>query len=415
MLFGTVLGLLIGKTLTLGQSDTIGQMISTEGIGKLGRVAVFVILITFAFEIVGVLGFHGMFLDALDTRGEALTRAGALWHSVFHSVSSFCNAGFALYDKNMMQGANGGWGAVDPLRNRWEIMGVMGPLIVLGGIGFPVLQDCAKYLATFGRRLVRRIRLRRATVLSIPHRAALSLHSKIVLTTSLALIIAGAGVLLLIEPRAQHKRRIGLHQISVSNSPTGSDWGEMPLPRRVREAVFQSITARTAGFNTISMSELSDGGKLWMCILMVIGGSPASTAGGMKTVNFALLIMVVVSQLRRRGEVEAFRRSIPAMLIERSVAVAVLYLGLVATVTILLCVVQGAGHRFIDLLFEAVSACGTVGLSTGVTRTLSELGECVIIAAMLIGRIGPLTLLAALTYRLRKANYAYPAENLIIG
>ncbi|MHC4295518.1 MAG: TrkH family potassium uptake protein [Planctomycetota bacterium] len=413
MLFGTVLGLLVGKTLTTKQSETLGQMLSADGIGKLVRVALFVILITFAFEIVGALGFYPMFADALDTRGEPLSKVGAIWHSAFHSVSSFCNAGFALYEKNVMQGAVGGWKDVEPLRSRWQIMGVMAPLIVLGGIGFPVLQDCAGYLAMLVKRAIVRIRLSGAILAGLPPRRPLTLHSKVVLTTSLALIVAGAGVLLLIEPRGERAQRVGL--IPLTDRTTGSDWQQLPLSQRAREAVFQSITARTAGFNTINIAELSDPGKLWMCMLMSVGGSPASTAGGMKTVTFALLILIAVTQLRRRGEVEAFHRSVPLTIVARAVAVAVLYLSLVVTVTILLCIAQGAGYRFIDLLFEACSACGTVGLSTGVTKTLSEFGKCVIIAGMFIGRIGPLTLLAALTYRLRRVEYAYPQENLVIG
>jgi len=412
MLFGTVLGLLVGKALSVRQSDTIGQMTASEGAGKLARVAVFVIVITFALEIAGAVAMHPMFAGAPDARGRQLSAAGAVWYSVFHSVSSFCNAGFALYGKNMMQGVGGSWSAA-PLRSNWQIMGVMAPLIFLGGVGFPVLADCGKYGANLLRRLIGRIRTRGAIVPRVANRRKLSLHSKVVLTSSLVLIAAGAVVLLAVEAPVRYQRRIGLHRLQQAQWL--GDWPTMPVSQRTREALFQSITARTAGFNTIDMAELSDAGKLWMCVLMTIGGSPASTAGGMKTVTIALLVMVAWCQLRRRREIEAFRRSIPVTIIGRAVTLAVLYMALLGVVVLLLCVAQGPGYDFIDLLFEASSACGTVGLSTGVTAGLSQFGKCVIIGGMFVGRLGPLTLLWALTIRLRHVDYSYPPEGLIIG
>jgi len=413
MLFGTVLGLLVGKALSLRQTDTLGQIVPAEGIGKLARVAVFVILVTFALEILGAVAMYPMFTQAMDTHGQPLSQAGAVWHSIFHSVSSFCNAGFALYAKNMMQGVRDGW-AVPSLRSHWQIMGVMAPLIVLGGLGFPVLQDVVRSLIGWVKRLIRRLRMRNATVPTVPGGRRLMLHSKIVLTVSLVLILLGAVVLLAIEPGGSPAGRIGRHGLG-NPEYSRNDWQRMAWPQRIKEAFFQSITARTAGFNTLNMAELSDGGKLWMCLLMIVGGSPASTAGGMKTVPFAMLIIVAWCQLKRRREVEAFHRSISLTVVGRAVTIGVLYAGLLAVILLLLCLAQGSGYRFIDLLFEVCSACGTVGLSTGITGSLSVMGKCVIIAGMFIGRLGPLTLVAALMSRARHIDYAYPAENVIIG
>jgi len=188
----------------------------------------------------------------------------------------------------------------------------------------------------------------------------------------------------------------------------------MSRSRRMPAALFQSISARTAGFNTINVNELSNAGKMWMCGLMVIGGSPASTAGGVKTATFALLIIGAWSMIRRRGELEAFQRSISVSVFRRAVTVALLYGMLVAAIALALAIVLPR-ESFIDVLFEACSACGTVGLSTGVTQRLNHAAKAIVIAAMFIGRIGPLTLVAALTTGIRRVEYAYPTEDITIG
>lgn len=188
----------------------------------------------------------------------------------------------------------------------------------------------------------------------------------------------------------------------------------MPLHHRVRECIFQSVTARTAGFNSIDMNKLSPGGKLSMCALMSIGGSPSSTAGGMKTSTVALLFLVVYSALRKRNDLEAFRRSISPFLLRRAVTLVVLYLALVLVVTIALSIAIKS-ESLINILFEACSACGTVGLSTGVTAKLGPVSKFIITIAMFIGRLGPLTLLIGITAGLKPADYSYPRENVIIG
>jgi trk system potassium uptake protein TrkH len=202
-------------------------------------------------------------------------------------------------------------------------------------------------------------------------------------------------------------------QAAAGELPGGEGLGTTWLTR-VRAAVFQSITARTAGFNTIDMAELSAAGKLWMCALMTIGGSPASTAGGMKTMVVALLALTAWSSLRGRPAVEAFHRTVSHDLVRKAVTLAVLYLLLVLIVTLLLCV-EMRGHDLVDLLFEACSACGTVGLSTGVTANLTFSSKIVIIAAMFVGRLGTLTMLLAFSRRMKPVEYAYPGEDVVIG
>ena len=413
MLFGTVLALLVGKGLSVRSSDALGQVIGTEGIGRLVRVVKFVIAMTVAFELLGAVLLYPMFAAPQGPRVP--TTGEAVWNSAFHSISAFCNAGFSLHGNNMMRGVAEGWPV--PLREHWQMLGVIAPLIVLGGIGFPVLDDLFRFLRAAGARFLRRVRARGRTPVLAP-RPNLSLHSKIVLASSAALIALGAAGILLLGPRAAAEgQRIG--RVPLGRDPEirqdPSRWANLPAGSQVREAVFQSITARTAGFNTLDMrSDMTDAGRLLMCGLMVVGGSPASTAGGMKTATFAVLLLATWSMIKRRDEVEAFRRTISAELLRRTVTLAVLYLGLLGGVTLLLCATMPE-QDFLRLFFEACSACGTVGLSTGITPKLGLAAKAVVIVAMFAGRVGPLTLLLALTVHMRHVRYSYPSENVVIG
>lgn len=412
MMFGTVLAMMVGKGLSVRGSTALGEMMSTEGIGRIGRVVRFVILATVAFEAAGAVLMFPMFLQARGADGQVLTSVQAAWHSAFHGISAFCNAGFALYGQNMMAGVDGGWPG--PLRDQWQMLGVMAPLIVLGGLGFPVLQDAWRYVRDTIARL-RRVRPGRDVVAPIrQHRPRLALHSKIVLVTTAVLLVIGAAFVWAIEAPNTEGASVGRHSSFRDDVACDNDWRRMSVGVKARHSLFLSVTARTAGFNTVRMDDLSDASKLIVCGLMVIGGGPASTAGGMKTVTLAVLVLTCWCMLRHRGEVEAFGRSITGEVLRKVVALAVLYLGLLMAVVMGLCAFM-RGYNFIDLLFEACSACGTVGLSTGITGHLTQPAKYVVIAGMFAGRIGPLTLLFALTTRLRRVEYSYPSEGVIIG
>ncbi|MCK5114250.1 MAG: TrkH family potassium uptake protein, partial [Phycisphaerae bacterium] len=191
-------------------------------------------------------------------------------------------------------------------------------------------------------------------------------------------------------------------------------WSQLSGSQRFRETIFQSISARTAGFNTIDIANLTNSGKLWLCGLMTIGGSPAGTAGGIKTVTFVLLILSGWCVLRRRNELEAFHRSIPETLLRKATTVVLLYIAMVFTITMILSVAM-RNEQLIDILFEVNSACGTVGFSTGVTERLDAFGKILMTLGMLIGRVGPLTLVVALGASVKTENYTYPRENVLIG
>jgi trk system potassium uptake protein TrkH len=413
--FGTMLALLVGKTFSLRTSTAVGHIVSAERIGGLGRLVLFILFSTFALESLGAVLNYPMFAAvAAEQRGTGYV-AHPAWASVFHSISAFCNAGFSVYDENLMEGVRSGWGRA--LRDHWQILGVLAPLIVLGGLGFPVLYDCAAYGRAAVLRWVARLKAKRGWLTPGVPRPHLSLHARIVLAATLILIVGGAVGLLLVEPVSDAPRygAIGRTPVYSDDTRHRRDWPRMAFEDRIRHAIFQSVSARTAGYNTIDLSELSDAGKLWMCGLMIIGGSPAGTAGGMKTITFALLLVTVYCVLLRRQEVEVFRRSLPAEMLGKVVTLAVLYLAWVGVITLLLCVAMRTGFGFIDLFFEVCSACGTVGLSTGVTGSLNLFGKIVIIAGMFVGRVGPLTVLLALTSKVRPVDYAYPRENVVIG
>lgn len=386
MLFGTVFAIMVGRSLTLQGSDTLGKMVAVDNYGEIGRAAAFVVFTTLAVEALGTALLYPMFAGGLDALGRPLTAAGSLWHALFHSVSAFCNAGFALYGGSLMHGTAEGWAV--PLNRHWQVLGVFAPLIVAGGIGFPVLRNVGQVL----RSLVRRRHLPGHPVPLERRRlpqARISLHTRVAVSATVLLIPLGAGGLWLCERMAGH-------------------------PLTAGQALFQSITSRTAGFNSVDIAALAPASKLLICWLMSIGGSPASTAGGAKTVTVAILLLAVWNIMLRRREFELFHRSIAPELVRRIVALAVIYFTLVAAVTLALAAVL-PGVPALDLFFEATSACGTVGLTTGITPGLTPVAKFIIMTAMFAGRVGPLTLLLALTTRLSPAEYRYPTEHVIIG
>lgn len=409
MIFGTMLAILAGRALTIRSSEALSEMLASDERGNMARMVKFVVSSTFIIELIGAIFLYTLFSrpDVLDDFGHKLTVGGAVWHSVFHSISAFCNAGFALYGQNLMQGTDGSWTV--PLREHWQVLGVIAPLIIMGGLGFPVLGNLMEVARDrFGRRH------QKAVCLKENPKKNIYLHTKIVLVTSAVMIVLGAVCFSIVETGVVKPKYPDLMHSPSGRDLSSGEWASMSGLQRMRESFFQSVTARTAGFNTMDMSSLSTAGKLWMCGLMTVGGSPASTAGGMKTITVALLFISAWCILIQRNSVEVFGRTIADELFRRAATLALLYIFMLMVVTFLLCMAM-PGEQFIDLLFEACSACGTVGLSTGVTARLTVFSKIVIILGMFIGRIGPLTLIIALGAHVKKANYSYPVENVIIG
>lgn len=388
MIFSTIFALFAGRRLGLRGAAAVSEMISHESVGRISRMVKFIVLSTLLFEAVGAL----LLLPLWKGRPEQGFAA------VFHSVSAFCNAGFALQKDSFIG-----------MRDTWQVLALVPALIILGGLGFPVLYDLLSNIPTAWRYAWRRHRRNPG----VP-RPRLTLHTKVVLVSTLCLLAIGAAGLLLMEPARPRGPQVEQQQGLVRPL---SEWQAMNWPGRIGQAWFQSVTARTAGFNTVEIRGLSQANQFWIVLLMLIGGSPAGTAGGMKTVTFAVLVLLVWSMLRRRQNVEMFGRSLTVELVRRALTLAVLFGALVTLTTLLLCVTQqGIAGSFMDRFFESASACGTVGLSTGETARLTTPGKYVITAAMFVGRIGPLTLLMGLLAGGKKpARYSYPNEGVIIG
>jgi trk system potassium uptake protein TrkH len=299
--------------------------------------------------------------------------AQALYLAVFHAVSAFCNAGFSPFSQSLL-----------PYQGDWVINLTIGALILCGGIGFLVMTEIKRSLH-LGRRMWSR----------------LSLHSKLVLSTSGILLLLGALLILLMEWR--------------------NTLSELPLSSRLLAALFQSVTARTAGFNTLPMGELANETLFVLILLMFIGASSGSCGGGVKTGTLAVLVTLSLSKIRGHERPHAFGRTLTQESVGRAVGLILVSFAIVvfATFALLASELGGVSHartqgRFLSLLFEVVSAFGTVGLSMGETSNLSPLGRLIITGVMFVGRLGPLAVGVALSRR-RILRYHYAEEGIMIG
>jgi trk system potassium uptake protein TrkH len=384
VVFGAVFALLLGQALTLRETVAMQDLLSTETASRIGRTILFVFILTIVIEAGGALALFGMWDNAAAWNPQTQSRS---FFSIFHAISAFCNAGFDLLGDSMVR-----------YNRQWQVYGVICPLIVLGGLGFGVLYNLVN-LFLDRLRLIWIRRVRRQLFLTGEPPMRMRLQSKIVLSVSGVLIVTGAAAILLFE------------QFSGAAKPAG--------PPDVLAAIFQSVSARTAGFNSVPVAELTPSSKLVLMLLMFIGGSPGSTAGGIKTVTLAVILTAVVATLRKRTDLELFHRSIRLVVLRRAVTIAVLFVVAILVATMALTITERSHYprdfTLLDLAFEVVSAICTVGLSTGVTPLLTDAGKLIIIAVMLIGRLGPLTLLAALTFNLRTVRYDYPEEVVIVS
>ncbi|MHC2995487.1 MAG: hypothetical protein IBV53_08315 [Candidatus Atribacteria bacterium] len=355
MTMSTMFAFLIGKKISLRQRLIIQESLNQFSIGGLVRLAKYILIFTAVIEVVGatILFFCWQ---------KIYSPLQALYLAIFHSISAFCNSGFSLFSDSIMRYKG------DLIINLTFIT-----LIILGGIGFLVLLELFQY----GKN------------------GTLSLHAKLALKISLMLILSGFIIIFLVE----------------SNNP--STLGKLNFPEKIYGSIFQSVTARTAGFNTIHIGSMQNATLFLIIILMFIGASPSSTGGGVKTTTFGLFILYTWSSLTGKEGIHLFKRRVSPDIIPKALTVITLSLVLVITMTILLSYVEG--ENFIKILFEVVSAFGTVGLSTGITPSLSIAGKIIIIITMFTGRIGPLGLVLSLIQKREPEIIKYPEEKIMVG
>jgi trk system potassium uptake protein TrkH len=362
--FSTLFFLLMGRGIsTKGREILQSTFMHTPGVDFLG-VLKSILLSTFVFEFIGMLLLWGRF-------AQDYSPGHAFYLAVYHAISAFNNCGYTLFSGSLV-GYQG-----DLLVN----VTVMG-LIILGGIGFIVQYEL---FARFRGRQKR-----------------LSVHTKIVLLTTGILILTGAVLFYVFE--------------------RGRILKDLPFRTQILASFFQSITPRTAGFNTVDISHLANQTILTIMVLMFIGASPGSTGGGVKTTSAGLLFLLMLSRLRGSEEVHIFKRTIPRELINRTISIILASVFSIFLVTsLLLFAVQGdlpfteSRRLFVEYLFETISAFGTVGLSMNVTPTLNEFQKIATILIMFAGRVGPLTLAFSLSRRMFKTTITYAEEGVMVG
>lgn len=361
MTFIAMFSLFLRRRFSLGQRRLLMQAAGSLEISGMARLIRRIFMGTIAAESCGALLLSFVFCPKMGF-------LPGLWNAVFHSVSAFCNAGFDLMGRySEFSSFTGKWLAFNPILN-FTVMA----LIVTGGIGFIVWRDVTRHKAHFGEY---------------------DLHSKIAIVTTLWLLISGAVLLFIFEYNHAFKG--------------------MTLGQKILASMFQSVTPRTAGFNTIDLTKLSEPGKLLTTMLMLIGGSPGSTAGGIKTTTFAVLLLSTLASAKRYSHVTVFKRRLDDKTIIQASSILTVYVACVFIAVLVICSVEP--YPVMDVLFEAVSAIGTVGLTLGITPALTSISKIALIMLMFTGRVGGLSLMLVLAERRINIPRNRPVVQILIG
>ncbi|WP_297596522.1 TrkH family potassium uptake protein [uncultured Cetobacterium sp.] len=358
MTFSSLFFLLIGKKMSYKERELIKEERNAESSGEIVDFIKKIVIIVLSIEIIGAFFLTLEFLKEFE-----FTKA--IYFGIFHSISAFCNAGFSLFSNNL----ENYHGSV--LMNM-----TIAYLIILGGIGFSVINSVLMAV----RRDVKRF----------------TLTSKVAILVSMFLTFIGMVLFFLLEYK----------------NPTTI--GNLTFIDKVLSSFFQSVTTRTAGFNTVPMVALKPATIFMFCILMFIGASPGSTGGGIKTTTIGVIVLYVIGVVQGREHINVFNRRISWDILNRALAILVISIIYVSIITMLVMTIED-GISFEKVAFEVVSAFGTVGLSLGVTSDLSPLSQILIIVTMFIGRLGPMTFALALGEKKIKQSLRYPKENILVG
>ena len=349
------LSMLAGRKISLMQRQTMQNALSAPQMGGIVKLTRFIFLVSFAIEGIGALLLMPVFMTKYGIRG--------IWMAVFHSVSAFCNAGFDL-----MGNQTGQYSSLTSFAGSGYVTLVICLLIMIGGIGFLTWKDIA----------VKKTRFKEY-----------SMQTKVILVTTAILIVIPAVFFFF------------------------SDFAKEPLNDRICMSVFQAVTPRTAGFNTADLNKMSDAGRSVMMLLMLIGGSPGSTAGGMKTTTIAVLFANAIAVFRKRQNANCYGRRIDDSTVKNASAILFMYVFFSMLSAIIISITDGIPMQM--GMFETFSAIGTVGLTLGITPTLSAVSRFLLILLMFFGRVGGLTIIYAAFSQKDASTLKYPMENITVG
>lgn len=358
MSFTTLIAIILGKKITLRDRLALQNSMNTFDIHGIVKMVRYILIFTISVQLVGAALFATQFIPEYGPLRGA-------FYGIFHSISAFCNAGFDVFGNGVSMTTHNTNGVV---------ILVASALIIIGGLGFTVWSE----------------------LYSIKNIKRLSLHSKVVILITSILVIGGATLMFLFE----HKNPNTMASFSLWDKITNS--------------LFAATTPRTAGFNSIPTDGMTTAGQFLTILLMFVGGSPGSTAGGLKTTTMGILLFTVICVIKGREDTEIFMKKISKDIVYKSLTLVFIGLSLIITVTMILSYTE-VGASFIELLYETVSAFTTAGLTLGLTPNLSIIGKVLIIIMMYLGRVGPLTVVLALTREKRDNGIKYPEGKILIG
>jgi len=365
MSFTTLYALIIGRRISMRERMIMKEALNAESMAGIVRLVKYVIIFTVSVQIIGALLLMTQFIPDYGV-GEGI------YFGIFHSVSAFCNAGFDLTGASLI-----------PYNNNPVVILTISALIIIGGLGFAIWMEIYNFKTM----------------------KKLSLHAKFAIAVTLILLI------------------LGMIMMYIFDFAINQAYKDMSLPTKILNAFFASVTPRTAGFFSVPTVTMSHAAIAITIILMFIGGSPGSTAGGLKTITIGLLVMTVISMLRGREDTEIFKKRINKMQVYKAFTILFIAFGVIFIGTLLLSIAEGekvVGGITMNLehyLYEIVSAYGTVGLTLNLTPTLTAPGKIIVMFAMYIGRVGILTFIFSMLRRNKKDDYGlkYPEDKIVIG
>ena len=358
MSFTTLIAIILGKKITLRERLILQDAMNTFNIQGLVKMVKYVLVFTVSVQFFGALLFSTQFVPEYGLEK-------GIFYSIFHSISAFCNAGFDVL---------GNFSSLTSYNSNAVVILVASALIIIGGLGFTVWSEL------YSSKSLKKV----------------SLHSKMVILMTTVLVLGGTILMFLFENNNVN---------TIAN---------MSFMDKVMNSFFASVTPRTAGFNSISTDGMTTAGQFLTIILMFIGGSPGSTAGGIKTTTIGILIVTIICVIQGREDSEVFKRRFSKDLVYKAFTLIFIGISLVIVVTMLLSYTE-KGASFISLFYETVSAFGTAGLTLGLTSELSGIGKVLIMFMMYLGRVGPLTVVLSITRKKINSGIKYPEGKILIG